>query len=58
MERKKINNSKPLLVAIYASYSMQLQIIQKQPSCKKVCSPEEGHCKINVKSKVVAEKWL
>jgi len=27
----------------------------KQPSCKTVCSPQEGYC---VKSKVAAKKWL
>jgi len=30
----------------------------KQPSCKKVCGLQEGHCKIDVKFKVVAKKWL
>jgi len=28
----------------------------KQPSCKKVHGPEEGHCEKYVKSKVVAMK--
>jgi len=30
----------------------------KQPSCKKVCSPQGGHCEKDVKSKVAAKKWL
>ena len=34
-------------------------LIQKQPNCKKkLCSPQEGHCEKDVKSKVAAKKWL
>ena len=31
---------------------------QKQPSCKKRCGPQKGHGEKDVKSKVVAKKWL
>jgi len=37
MEMNKGNNSKHWQ---YASYKSN----PKEPSCKKVCSPEEGHC--------------
>jgi len=38
-----------------AIHSMQLQKEMKSnPTVKKVCGPEEGHC---VKSKMVAKKW-
>jgi len=30
-------------------------LIQKQPSCKKVCGPQEGHREKDVKSKVAAK---
>ena len=30
----------------------------KQPSCKKVCGPKSAMVKKDVKSKVVAKKWL
>jgi len=30
----------------------------KQPSCKKGCSPKKATVKKDVKSKVVAKKWL
>jgi len=40
-------------------YSIQLQkevkSNQKQPSCKKVCGPQECHCEKDVKSKVAAK---
>ena len=29
--------------------------MQKQPSCKKKCGPQEGHCETDVKSKMVAK---
>ena len=33
-------------------------LIQKQPSCKKVYSPQEGHCEKWSKSEMAAKKWL
>jgi len=34
-------------------------MMPKQPSLKKVCGPQESHCKKkDVKSKVAAKKWL
>jgi len=37
------------------NYKKKGNLIQKQPSCKKVCGPQEGHCGKDVKSKVVAK---
>jgi len=36
----------------------QRNLIQNSPSVKKVCSPQEGHCEKDVKSKVADKKWL
>jgi len=45
-----------------AIHSIQLrkevQSNLKKPSVKKVRGPKEGHCEKDVKSKVVAKKWL
>jgi len=35
--------------------SIQLQKVKSNPAVKKVCGPQEGQCKKDVKSKVVAK---
>ena len=57
------NKTKNNKLVICQLHSMQLQkelkSNPKQPSCKKVCSPQECCCeKSYMKSKVAAKKWL
>jgi len=37
---------------------VNIDLIQKQPSFKKVCGPQGCCCEKKVKSKVAAKKWL
>jgi len=32
------------MAAYYINLQKEVKYNQKQPSCKKVCSPQEGHC--------------
>jgi len=62
-ERKRnTNNRKYLMITICLLHTMQLQKEVKsnpqQPSYKKVCGPRKAIVKKEVKSKVVAKKWL
>jgi len=33
-------------------------LIQKQPSCKKVCGPQEGYCEIRCEIQGGGQEWL
>jgi len=35
-----------------------LYLIQKQPSCKKMCGPQEGHCEKRCEIQGSGEEWL
>jgi len=59
-----VQSASPPATKTHSSYHVKLQkevkSTQKQPSCKKKCSPckkKRHHDKV-VKSKVVAQKWL
>jgi len=64
IEKGKIDKTKHLINDgnMLTIHSMQLQkevnSNPKQPNCNKGCSLQESHCEKDVKSKVVAKKWL
>ena len=41
-----------------AKYIKEVISNPKQPSCKKVCSPQKAKVKKDVKSRLAAKKWL
>ena len=48
-----------MVIQHYAqNYKKKWNVIQKQSSCKKSAAPKKAIVKKDVKSKVVAKKWL